>query len=289
MKRILLIGSNGQVGWELQSTLAPLGAVQALDQPEIDLAQPDALRAFVHAVAPDLIVNAAAYTAVDQAEREPEIARAVNAVAPGVLAEEARRLGAGLVHYSTDFVFDGALQRPYVEEDEPKPLSVYGRTKLEGDQAVQAVGGAHLILRVAWVYGLRGRNFLLTIRRLARERGALRVVNDQVGCPTWSRLIAEASATVLAQVVGPQASLRLEEISGLYHCACGGATSWYGFARAALPASIPIEPIGTADYPTPAQRPTYSALDCRKLERVFGVRLPSWDEGLQQALASEKA
>jgi len=289
MTRLLLIGANGQVGWELRRTLAPLGVVQAVDVPDIDLAQPDATRALVRAARPDLIVNAAAYTAVDQAEREPDLARAVNAVAPGVLAEEAARLGAGIVHYSTDFVFDGGQRAPYGEADEPRPLSVYGRTKLEGDRAVQAAGAPHLILRVAWVYGLRGKNFLLTMRRLARERGAVRVVNDQVGCPTWARSIAEATAGALAQVLGPRPRFGLREVAGLYHCASGGATSWWGFARALLPASVPVHPISTADYPTPARRPAFSALDCARLERTFGLRLPAWEEALRQALASEGA
>jgi dTDP-4-dehydrorhamnose reductase len=221
---------------------------------------------------------------VDRAEQEPELARRLNAVAPGVLAEEAKRLGAGLVHYCTDFVFDGAQRTPYAESDPPNPLSVYGRTKLEGDQAIQAAGVGHLIFRVAWVYGRRGKNFLLTMQRLAAEGKPLRVVDDQVGCPTWCRAIAEVTAAALAVLRAPRSPFSLREVSGVYHAVCGGQTTWHGFARALLPAETPVTPIRTADYPTPARRPAYSVLDCGKLRATFGLALPPWEEALQRCL-----
>src|ERR1035441_10644588 len=199
--KILLIGKNGQVGWELRRTLAPLAEVVAVDYPEINFADAPALRQFVAGVRPDVVVNAAAYTAVDKAETEMELCRQINAVAPGVLAEEAKKLGALMVHYSTDYIFDGTKTSPYVETDAPNPLGAYGRTKLEGDRAVKASGANHLIFRLCWVYGARGQNFMLTMQRLAREREKLRVVDDQFGCPTWSRLIAEATALALKQVL----------------------------------------------------------------------------------------
>lgn len=282
MNRILLIGKTGQVGFELARGLTPLGAVHAVDIPEVDLARPDSIRTTVRAASPALIVNAAAYTAVDKAESEPELCRAVNAAAPAILAEEARRLGIPLVHYSTDFVFDGTAARPYTEEDKPHPLGVYGHTKLEGDEAIRSTGARHLIFRTAWVYGRRGRNFLLTIQRLAAEGKPLRIVADQVGSPTWSRVIAGATVTALARI---SAGLPWEEAGGLYNLACGGETSWHGFARAFLPAGVPVEAITTGDYPTPARRPAYSALDCAKLRRVFGLSLPSWQSALRDCLA----
>ena len=286
---ILLIGHDGQVGFELQRALAPLGTVRAVCYPQIDFAKPDDVRRIVREARPTLIVNAAAYTAVDKAEAEPELARQLNAVAPGILAEEARRLGAGLVHYSTDFVFDGTRRTPYTEADAPHPLSVYGQTKLEGDRAVQASGADYLIFRLAWVYGLRGKNFLLTVRRLATEGKAIRVVQDQVGCPTWCRPVAEATAAALARVMAPGAPCSLRAVSGIYNAVCGGATSWFGFARAILPPSVPVTAIGTEEYPTPARRPAYSVLDCSKLQATFGVSLPPWETALRQCLKSAEA
>jgi dTDP-4-dehydrorhamnose reductase len=298
VKRILLIGNDGQVGYELQRTLAPLGQVTAVRYPEIDFAVPDAVRQIVRANRPELIVNAAAYTAVDKAESEPDLCRKINAGGPALLAEEAKRLGAGLIHYSTDFVFDGARHVPYTEEDTPHPLGVYAQTKLEGDQAIMASGAPHLIFRLAWVYAARGKNFLLTIQRLAREGKPLRVVDDQVGCPTWSRPVAEATAAALARIEGfqpasgpgalspdPQgAPFSFQEVSGLYNAVCAGETSWWGFARAFIPPEIPIQRIATADYPTPARRPVYSVLTCDKLRRVFGVTMPAWPEALHACL-----
>lgn len=287
--RILVTGAGGQVGWELRRSLAPLGEVIALGRDALDLGQPGALRERVRQLAPQAIVNAAAYTAVDRAESEPELARAVNAIAPGILAEETLRLGAVLVHYSTDYVFDGTKASPYAEDDPTNPLGVYGRTKLEGERAVGASGCRHLTLRTSWVFGARGHNFLLTMLRLARERRALRVVNDQVGAPTWCRDIADATARLLE---GGHAA---PGVAGLFHLTASGATSWFGFAQAifASPelarlgiAPPALEPIPTSAYPTPARRPANSRLDCTRLERAAGIRLPAWEAGLAGALSA---
>jgi dTDP-4-dehydrorhamnose reductase len=286
--RILLIGKIGQVGWELRRTLAPMARVTCVDFPEIDLTRGDAIRQWVRETRPRVVINAAAYTAVDKAESEPDRAMKINGVAPGILAEEAKALGALLVHYSTDYVFDGAKTSPYVETDPPNPLGVYGRSKLAGDEAVRAVGGAHLIFRLCWVYGARGQNFMLTIMRLARDREKLRVVADQVGCPTWSRLIAETTALALKQSV---AAHDFGALTGTYHLASSGVTSWQGFAQAIIdlmPAEgkkcSVVEAISTPEYPTPARRPAYSVLACDKLERALGLRLPHWEESLRQVL-----
>lgn len=286
MNRILLIGNDGQVGYELERALAPLGTVTALCYPAIDFAQPDSIVRAVRETKPSLIVNAAAYTAVDKAETDTAACWKLNAGAPAILAEEAKRLGAGLVHYSTDFVFDGQKGTPYTEEDIPNPLGVYGQTKLEGDLAIRESGVPHLIFRLAWVYGRRGKNFLLTMQRLAGEGKPLRVVADQVGCPTWCRTIAQATATALAKTRRPDGSFNLQEVSGLYHCVCAGETSWHGFARAIIPPEIPVTPIATTDYPTPAKRPPYSVLSCAKLEKTFGITLPPWNVALKDCLAS---
>ena len=286
--RILLVGRIGQVGWELRRTLAPLGRITCLDFPEIDLTRDDSIRRWVREIRPNIVINAAAYTAVDKAESEPDKAMKINGVAPGILAEEAKQLGALLVHYSTDYVFDGAKTEPYVERDAPNPLGAYGRTKQAGDEAVRAIGGAHLIFRLCWVYGARGQNFMLTMMRLAREREKLRVVGDQVGCPTWSRMIAETTALALKQAV---AAGDLDAFTGTYHLAASGITSWHGFADAIvklMPAEgrkcVQVEAISTAENPTPTKRPAYSVLACGKLERTFGLRLPHWEESLKQVL-----
>jgi dTDP-4-dehydrorhamnose reductase len=274
--RILLTGADGQVGWELRRTLAPLGEVRALGRADLDLADVDRVRAVVRDGNPDAIVNAAAYTAVDKAESERAAAFAVNAVAPGVLAEEAKRNGALLVHYSTDYVFDGTKPSPYVEEDAPNPINVYGASKLAGEQAIATSGCRHLILRTSWVYGSRGRNFPLTMLRLARERPELRVVDDQVGAPTSSPAIARATA----QLLRPGAH-------GLYHLSAGGKTTWCGFARAILARAgiaTPVLAIHTADYPTPARRPLNSRLDCSRLRADFGIELPTWEAQLAEVI-----
>ncbi|MDA8260554.1 MAG: dTDP-4-dehydrorhamnose reductase [Betaproteobacteria bacterium] len=282
--KILLTGVNGQVGWELQRTLAPLGEVIAADRSLLDLADTACIRRTVAAIAPDLIVNPAAYTAVDKAESEPELARAINAAAAAELAA----CGIPLVHFSTDYVFDGRKAAAYTEADVPNPLGVYGATKLAGEQAVARAGIPYLILRTSWVYGLRGRNFLLTMQRLARERDSLAVVDDQFGAPTWSRLIAEATALVIARWLDRPDQTA---VSGIYHLTCGGRTSWHGFTAAILAhlgtseAKLArLSAIPTSGYPTPAARPANSALNCDRLAATFGVRLPDWANALALCL-----
>lgn len=289
--RILLIGQTGQVGWELRRSLAPLGPLACLDYPELDLTDSTAIRQQVRAVAPTVIVNAAACTAVDKAESEPDLCLKINGVAPGILAEEAKRLGALLIHYSTDYVFDGTKTTPYDEDDLPNPLSTYGRTKLAGDQAIRQVDCDHLIFKLCWVYGARGHNFMRTLLGLARERETLRVVCDQIGAPTWSRMIAEATSLALKQVL---ASNTPEVFKGTYHLSASGVTSWHGFADriiSLMPATErrcrQVEPISTREYPTAARRPAYSVLSSDKLRRVFGLKLPDWAESLRQVLESE--
>ena len=299
-RRILLISADGQIGWELQRCLQPLGEIVATTlqagtaQRALNLADPDAIRAIVHKLRPQLIVNAAAYTAVDQAEDDVDLAMAINAVAPGVLAEEAKRCGAALVHYSTEYVFDGGKTGAYQEEDVPNPLSVYGRSKLAGEQAIQQVGAAHLILRTSWVYGARGKNFLLTILRLARERPELNVVDDQIGAPNWSRLLAEATSHALCtQVRGADEKWsavldRLRDVSGLYHVSAGGAASWCEFARHIVEIAklaCHVNGISTAQYPMRATRPLNSRLNTEKFSRTFGLDLPAWDQALKLCMA----
>lgn len=294
MRTILLTGKNGQVGWELQRTLSPLGRVVALGSDQLDLADPDAVRKKVRDIAPHIIVNAAAYTAVDKAESEPELTHAVNAVAPGVLAEEAKRLDAWMVHYSTDYVFDGSKQGPYLESDEPNPQNVYGKTKLAGEEAVRAAGGKHLILRTSWVYGARGHNFMLTMLRLAKERSELRVVDDQVGAPTWCRSIAEVTAQMIAQSHVPGIARESElNRAGTYHLTSSGAVSWHGFAEAIFEqagiASCPaLTAIPSTEFPTPACRPGNSQLSSEKLSRIFGLDAGSWQDNLRLCLEGMK-
>lgn len=295
--RILLTGKNGQVGWELQRTLSTLGEVIALGQADMDLANPDAIRKICGEVKPNLIVNPAAYTAVDKAETEPALALAINGTAPGILAQEAQRLGAALIHYSTDYVFDGSKSTPYTEQDIPNPQNIYGSSKLAGERAIQAVDVPHLILRTAWVYGRRGKNFLLTMQRLASERPLLKVVDDQVGAPTWSRLLAEATAHIVAQGLSrgqETVNSYLRQHSGVYHMSCAGYTSWYGFANAILAAantsihanaSAQLQPIPSSEYPTPAARPAYSVLSNAQLAQTFGITLPDWRMALEMVLA----
>ena len=281
---ILLTGARGQLGAALAVALVPHGEVVATDRSTLDLADASAVADAVRRVRPALIVNAGAYTNVDQAEREPGIADAVNGVAPGVLAEEARALGAVLIHYSTDYVFDGASRVPYVEDDPVAPLSAYGRSKVAGERAIRESGATALILRTSWVYGLSGRNFLLTMRRLASERPEIRVVDDQAGTPNWSRELARATARIVANGL-PWLAGR----AGVYHLSARGSTTWYGFARAILAdvASVRIVPIATADYPTPATRPAYGVLGTARFERTFGFALPDWRTSLAECLASD--
>ena len=286
--RILLTGCAGQLGRELKRSLCCLGEVIACDRQEFDLADPDALRDALRDAAPTVIVNAAAHTAVDKAESEPELAMAINAIAPGVLAEEAKRLGALLIHYSTDYVFDGTKPAPYTEDDSPAPLSVYGRSKREGELAIAAADGRHLIFRTSWVYGLHGANFMKTMLRLGKEHDELRVVGDQIGAPTWSRHLADVTALVLARKDIP---------NGLYHLAAAGETSWHGYAEAIfyeaqrvglMDKSPVVHRITSADYPLPAARPANSRLDCSRFRRDFDLTLPDWRTGLIDCLADAR-
>ena len=300
MKRnILLTGRTGQVGSELLRLLPEIGEVVAPDRHELDLLNPDSIRRAVREIRPEFIVNAAAFTAVDVAETQEPDAYAINANAPGVLAEEAKKIGAAVIHYSTDYVFDGAKRTPYDEADSAAPINVYGRTKLAGEQAVCAAGVPHLIFRTAWVYSSRGRNFLRTILRLATEKEELRVVRDQFGTPTWSRDIAEATVKILAQLTSQGSSVAnsFSRISGIYHLTAAGETTWFDFARAILEeAAHPspaiewfdeatrrrslitrqIIPITTSEYPTRASRPLYSVLSNSRLRQTFGIELPHW-------------
>ena len=292
--KILLLGKNGQVGWELQRSLAPLGELIALDHdgaPGLsgDFAHPESLAATVRAVAPDLIVNAAAHTAVDKAESEPELARAINALAPGVLAREAAALGALLVHYSTDYVFDGRGTAPWVEDAPTGPLSVYGVTKLEGEEAIRASGCRHLIFRTSWVYAARGGNFAKTMLKLAAERDALTIIDDQHGAPTGAELLADVTAHAVRM------TLANPDLAGTYHLAAGGETTWHGYARHVIEfarakgqpikvAPDAIRPVPTSAFPTPATRPANSRLDTRKLQQAFGLVLPDWRRGVERML-----
>lgn len=286
--KIMLLGKTGQVAFELRRTLSLLGEVTVYNRREADLEDGVALQKAVRGSRPTIIINAAAYTAVDRAEEEPELAGRVNATAPGILAEEARKINALLVHYSSDYIFDGAKKTPYTEADPPRPLNVYGQTKLQGEQNIRAAGSAHLIFRTSWVYGTRGKNFLVTMRRLAREKKELRVVNDQVGAPTWCRMIAEATALVLLKVKEDRADL-----ADTYHLTAGGETSWYGFARAIFNRDYEpgkqqtrLDPISTDEYPALAKRPLYTVLSSEKIFRSFGVALPDWEQGLDLAVES---
>ncbi|AEV60339.1 RfbD [Pseudomonas ogarae] len=287
--RILIIGQNGQVSRALQSRLSGLGELIVRGSDQLDLAQPDALRAPIEALRPGLIINAAAHTAVDQAESEPEQAFAINATAPGILAQAAVALGVPLIHYSTDYIFDGLKPVPYTEDDTPNPLSVYGRSKLAGENAIRQAGVQHLILRTSWVYSTAGRNFLLTMQRLLQEKPQLRVVANQIGAPTWAGTIADSTAQLIErwQAGHPGAW-------GTYHLTAQGETSWFGFAQAIgenlLERHKPcaqLEPIESSAYPTPAPRPLNSRLDCTRLFKEWGVSQPDWRSALQQCLAGQ--
>ena len=291
--KILLFGKNGQVGWELQRSLAPLGELVApgRDDAELcgDLSNLDGLARTVQTVRPDVIVNAAAHTAVDRAESEPELAHTLNALAPGVLAREAAKLGAWLVHYSTDYVFDGSGSRPWTETDAPAPLSVYGRSKLEGERLIQAACAQHLIFRTSWVYAARGGNFAKTMLRLAQERERLTVINDQFGAPTGAELIADVTAHALCQC------LRQPADAGLYHLAGSGETSWHGYANQVLALARLIDsaikikatevaPVPSSAFATAARRPLNSRLDCQKLQAKFEITLPNWACGVERMM-----
>ncbi|KQW96426.1 dTDP-4-dehydrorhamnose reductase [Massilia sp. Root418] len=285
--KILLTGSSGQVGYELERSLQGLGQVVAVDRSRMDLADLDQVRAVIRAVQPGLIVNPAAYTAVDKAESEPALAFRINAEAPGVMAEEAKKLGASLVHYSTDYVFPGDDPAPRVEGDATGPINVYGASKLAGEQAIAAAGIPHLIFRTSWVYGMRGKNFLLTMLKLAREREELRIVADQHGAPTWSRTIADATALMLASSMAqPRAGdaprpAWWDEHSGIYHLSSQGQTTWFEFTQAIIEQAgiaCRLQPITSAEYPVPARRPQYSVLSSQRLQQF--CQLPHWRDAL---------
>ncbi|MGY4531469.1 dTDP-4-dehydrorhamnose reductase [Pseudomonas sp. TE3786] len=284
--KVLITGRNGQVAQALLNSLQGLGELICHGRAELDLANAEAIRAQVRALRPNLIINAAAYTAVDQAESEADLAFAINATAPGVLAEEAKALGVPLIHYSTDYVFDGSKTAPYQDDDQPQPLGVYGHSKLAGEQAIRTVAGQHLILRTSWVYSRYGRNFLLTMQRLLQERDELRVVSDQIGAPTWAGTIASATRALIEQWQHGQAGPW-----GTFHLTGQGETSWFGFAsaigehlKAAGKPCARLVPIASSDYPTPAQRPLNSRLDCARLQAAWSIHLPDWQAALADCL-----
>ena len=287
--KILISGQHGQVSRELQTHLKGLGELVVLGREQLDLADPAQIRHQVQSIRPHLIINAAAHTAVDQAESEPDLAFAINATAPQVFAEQAQELGIPLIHYSTDYVFDGSKNAPYTEADAPNPLSVYGRSKRAGEQAISAVAGQHLILRTSWVYSTHGRNFLLTMQRLLQEKPHLRIVADQIGAPTWAATIARSTAQLIERWQAGRAGPW-----GVYHLSAGGETSWFGFAQA-IAAHLQamgrpcasLEPIPTGDYPTPATRPLNSRLDCSRLQQQWGVSQPDWRSALHECLAGQ--
>lgn len=292
--RILLIGKDGQVGWELCRSLEGIGCeLMAVGRQELDLTNADALRSTIRSFSPKLIVNAAAYTAVDRAEEEKTLAFKVNADAPAILAEEAQEARAGLIHYSTDYVFDGTRRAPYSEDDPTNPVNVYGASKLAGEQAIANSGAPYFIFRTSWVYGPRGRNFLLTMLRLAAERSEIKVVNDQIGAPTSSRSIAEATADIITDCFPAESSaaknglVTMQALRGIYNMTARGSTSWHGFASAILDRITPnvsVLPIPSTEYKTPAQRPAYSVLSGDKLRSTFDVVMPRWEQSLEQVI-----
>jgi dTDP-4-dehydrorhamnose reductase len=289
--KLLLLGNTGQLGWELQRTLQPLGIVVALDYPEINMADAASIRKTVQEYRPEVIVNATAYTAVDKAECEPELAEAINGTGPGVLAEEAHKLNAALIHYSTDYVFNGAKGKPYLETDTPNPLNVYGKSKLAGEQAIQDVDSAYLILRTAWVYSLRRDSFVSKVLGWVRKNETLRIVDDQISNPTWARMLAEATSLLLARA-GDDFLPWLAERKGLYHLAGDGYASRYEWAKQILALDPSprqqlarrLLPAATTKFPTPAKRPLFSALDCVKFRSTFGLQLPDWKQALVLAV-----
>ena len=288
---LLLLGKIGQLGWELNRTLAPLGKITALDYPDIDLTRSDIQQTILD-LRPQIVINATAYTAVDRAEEEPELAEAINGRAPGLMAEAAKATGAGLIHYSTDYIFDGKKGRPYIETDAANPLGVYGQSKLAGEKAIQAVNGAYLILRTSWVYSMRRDNFVRKALQWARQHRVMRVVTDQVSNPTWARMLAECTGSVLAR--GYE---YIEERKGLYHLTGNGYASRLEWARAILELDPQREQqackalcaASTSEFPTPAQRPTFSALDCTRFEQTFALQLPEWMLSLQTAMKAMSA
>jgi dTDP-4-dehydrorhamnose reductase len=289
--KILLTGKNGQVGWELNCSLSKFATVFAMGRDQMDLSKPETLGSIIRKIRPNIIINAAAYTAVDKAEAEPELAMTVNGIAPGVIAEEAQKIGAGLIHYSTDYVFDGEATSPYKEDDPTDPLNVYGKSKLAGEQAVMQAGIPYIIIRTGWVYSLRGSNFLLTMQKLAQARDHIKVVDDQIGSPTWSKTIAESTVRILEpSLKGDTIKSPVFSHSGVFHMTCGGKTNWFGFANKIIKLSnlsegTKVIPIPTIEYPTPATRPKYSLLSNRKLQQTFHHEMPQWQEALRECLS----
>lgn len=287
--RILVTGNTGQVGYELVRSLQGLGEIVAPGRAQMDLSRPDQVRDVIRAIKPDLIVNPAAYTAVDKAESEAALAMLVNGESPAVMAEEAKKLGAAMIHFSTDYVFDGTKPAPYTESDTPNPLGVYGQSKLAGEQAIAAVGGQYLILRTSWVYSGHGKNFLLTMQRLLQEKAQMRIVADQIGAPTWAGTIANSTRVLIEQWQAGKAG-----DWGVYHLTAQGETSWFGFAaaigeqlRAEGKACAELEPIPSSAYPTPAKRPLNSRLDCTRLQQQWHVSQPQWQDALHECLAQQ--
>ena len=292
-EKILLLGKNGQLGWELQRTLAPLGQVISLDLPEINLVDPDSIVSVARKIEPQVIVNATAYTAVDRAESEPEIASAVNAQSPGMLAEVSNEIHAGLIHFSTNYVFNGEKGSPYTEADTPDPKNVYGKSKLAGEIAIQQTDASYMIFRTSWVYSLRGNNFVSKVLGWARKQSSLRIVSDQIANPTWARMLAEVTAQVLAKA-GPDALSWIENHKGVYHLAGSGTASRYDWAREILKHD-PLKneqvveellPAKTTDFPSPAKRPLNSSLNCEHFINTFGLKLPSWQDCLHLAMVT---
>ncbi|KAB2951577.1 dTDP-4-dehydrorhamnose reductase [Heliorestis acidaminivorans] len=295
MPRILLIGKKGQLGSQLEPLLAPLGDLIALERSQLDLSEPDTIREYMRLIRPDLVINAGAYTAVDKAEEEPVLAQKVNALAPAILAEELKKTNGMLIHYSTDYVFNGDKHAPYTEDDEPSPLNRYGQSKLEGEQAIQAVDGAYLILRTSWIYGLRGQNFLMTIKNLLEEKKEVAVVDDQIGVPNDSSTLALATVQLVEKVLRKVS--HWSDYKQLYHLSAKGATSWFGFAEEILkimrsnhPNKLwaSLKPVATEAYPSFAQRPAYSVLSTTELQKDFGIALPPWQASLASLLKAKK-
>jgi len=290
--KILLTGKTGQIGKELNNIVGDLGNLITVDKEQLDLSKPNSIEPVILDIKPDIIINPAAYTAVDKAEEEADLAMTVNAIAPGLLAKAAKKVGAGLIHYSTDYVFDGCSGIPYKEEDPPNPLNVYGQTKLAGEKAVAEAGIPFLIIRTGWVYSLHGKNFLRTIKKLAEEKDIIQVIDDQIGAPTWASSVALKTHQILKQCLNKKwLETKDPSLSGIFHLTCQGKTSWHGFAREVLNISnasqnIKLIAIPTSDYPTPARRPSNSLLNNEKIQKVFGLDMPNWEDALKDCMDS---
>ena len=291
--KILLIGKTGQIGGELKNIVGDLGTLIAIDRQQLDLSNPESIEPSILRIQPEIIINAAAYTGVDKAEEEPDLAMAVNGTGAGLLAKAAKKVGAGLIHYSTDYVFDGCSETPYKEEDPTNPLNVYGKSKLEGEKALAKAGIPYIILRTSWVYSLRGKNFLLSMQELAKKKDSLRIVNDQIGAPTWARSIAKGTHKILGQCLNQNwPKIKDSSLSGIFHLTCQGKTNWYRFANeiinlSGIDQNIALQPIPTSEYPTPAIRPLYSLLSNEKIKNVFSLDMPQWEEALKDCMNSK--